>query len=126
MCIDYWLIGLAVLITFFLEFCFREKGIFWFWLPFVAGVYYYFKDIKLDDVSQAYMDLSEEESYQYDNDRDYIISEAWPVTSPLGGCVVCMGFWVSAVVLFGSGLLEYVFGILLCSFLIRLFYKYIV
>ena len=102
-------ISLSVLLTLFLEFCFRDGNIFELWLPFWARLELRLKRKPIKD------------------EYEWLMDNTW-FTKPLGSCVVCMGFWISLFVLapFIKEPVVYIFGILLSSFLIRLVYNYII
>lgn len=107
MCLDYFiLVSFSSLLSLFLEFCFREGNIFQFWLPMWAKVDLFIRGESMEGSYDELLDRAE-----------------W-ITKPLGACVVCFGFWVSAIVLipFIGDPFVYIFGILLSSFFIRLFY----
>lgn len=115
-------VSYAVFLSLFLEFCFRERNIFGWWLPFVARTWLGSKEaLCTHEWTQGNME---------DSLDDFLIEKAHWVTYPLGACVVCLGFWVTAVILipyiyylsqpFWILVVVYTFGILFSSFLIRL------
>ena len=84
-------VSYASLLSLFLEFCFRSGNVFGWWLPLVARTWIGSKE---NQYTLEWVNGNQEDTLD-----DFLIDKAHNVTSPLGACVVCFGFWVSAFVL---------------------------
>lgn len=114
---------IAALLSMFLEFCFREKNIFSFWLPMWANLYRKIFPYPIPENKEI---ISETDG-EVLTVREYKIWKAWKITKPLGYCIVCFNFWVSLfylnVNLLSYSLKEVILFFVLSSILVRILTK---